>query len=166
MQGFIFLEFRHYIQKQLGLNIWDQILKKAGLGPKMYISLLGYPDEEFNAITLAASEILGKSVPFILEDFGMYLMPGFIRIASHKLDPKWNALDLLENVPIVFRHVLISAFVGSLPPLMKFVRNKNVDELIIYYTSPRKLCLLGREVLEALLSIVTMKYGSQNLAAC
>lgn len=146
MQGFLFFEFKQYIQKRLGLNVWDAILKKAGVGPKMYISLLGYPDEEFNAIILAASEITGKSVPFILEDFGMFVMPGYIRIASHKIDPKWNALDLLENVPVVFRHVLVSAFTGSLPPLMKFVRNKP-DELAIYYASPRKLCILGRGII-------------------
>ena len=146
MQGFLFFEFKQYIQKKLGLNIWEDILKKAGLGPKMYISLLGYPDEEFNAIIFAASELTGKSVPYILEDFGMYMMPGYIRIASHKIDPKWNVLDLLENVPVVFRHILVSAFTGSLPPLMKFVRNKP-DEVTIYYTSPRKLCILGRGII-------------------
>lgn len=147
MQGFLFFEFRQYVQKKLGLNIWDEILKKAGVGPKMYISLLGYPDEEFNAIIFAAAEIIGKSVPYVLEDFGMYVIPGYIRIASHKIDPKWNALDLLENVPIVFRHVLVSAFTGSLPPLMKFVRSKP-DEVTIYYTSPRKLCILGRGIIK------------------
>ena len=80
MHGMIFAELKKYVDAKVGGNAWNKLLADAGLGPRIYLALQAYPDEEVVKIVTAASAATG--------------------LPQERLHELWqNALRMLSTTP-------------------------------------------------------------------
>ena len=139
MHGIIFGELKKHVDQTYGGNTWRVLLEDAGLGSKAYMPIKEYPDEEIVAIVSAASVRLGKDANDILEDFGIFVAPHLLQLYRRQINPEWKLLDLIENTEETVHRVVRLRNPGAKPPELKTER-KGPNEVVIIYTSPRKMC--------------------------
>lgn len=140
MHGIIFNQLRSYAQARLGEQGWESVLREAGLPSRMYLAFQAYPDEEAVAIVSAASRLSGRSVRFLLEDFGEFLVPGLLKIYRAHLQPEWTILDIVEHAERI--HERVRRDPNAAPPRLECQRLDATTTRVVY-ASPRKLCGVG-----------------------
>jgi heme-NO-binding protein len=142
MHGTIFAELKKYVTTKFNEQAWEQLLNDSGIGPRIFLAFQNYPDEEALALVAAANQLTGIPVPALLEDFGDFIAPDLIAMYRHLIKPEWRTLDLIEHTEETIHHLVRLSTKGAQPPLLKCSR-PNPDQVIITYTSPRKLCALA-----------------------
>jgi predicted hydrocarbon binding protein len=140
MHGIIFNQLRGYAQSRLGEQGWETLLREAGLPARMYLAFQSYPDEEAVALVSAASRLTGRSVRFLLEDFGEFLVPGLLKIYRAFLQPDWTILDVVEHAERI--HERVRRDPHAAPPKLECKR-VDASTISVIYSSPRKLCGVG-----------------------
>jgi Haem-NO-binding len=145
MHGMVFSELKRYIDKKHGGDTWTRLLEKAGIGSKTYSGLQEYPDGEAVGIISAASALAGKPIPTLLEDFGEFIAPTLIRVYGALIKPGWRTLDLIENTERTIHTVVRVKNPGAKPPELVCARPTK-DEVIITYSSARKMCSLAKGI--------------------
>ena len=149
MHGTMFLHLRDFVEEQYGAEAWLNVLKAAGLGPRIYLPIRSYPDEELVAIVGSASKLTGISVPPLLEAFGEFVAPHLLRMYRHLLDPSWKTLDVLQHVEETAHRAVRLENPGATPPYL--VANRLAgNELEITYTSQRRLCHVAKGIIRGL----------------
>ena len=142
MHGIIFAELKKYVTTKLGAEAWTNLLNESGIGPKIYLAFQTYPDQEAIAIVSTASKVTGGSIAAILEDFGVFITPDLMSMYKHLIKPAWRTLDLIEHTEETIHHLVRTRERGAQPPALKCSRG-DTDEVIITYSSPRKMCALA-----------------------
>lgn len=148
MHGRMFWEFRDYAEARHGAGTWLTLLKNVGLAEKVYLQK-PYPDTEMVALVTAASALSGRPMAEVLEDFGEFTAPSLMKMYAHLMKPGWRTLDVIEHTESTAHGALRKDDAGMGPP---FLRTKRVgpDELILFYSSPRKLCAVAIGVAKGL----------------
>jgi len=142
MHGIIFAELRNYAETKHGKGTWNQLLKKAGLENKFYLPINTYPDTEVVGLVGAASSMVGLTVAEVLEDFGEFIAPALMKMFGHLLLPEWKTIDVIDNTEGTVHSVVRTKNPGAKPPELQTVRRSH-DEVVLIYTSPRKMCALA-----------------------
>jgi hypothetical protein len=142
MHGIIFAELRNYAETKYGKGTWDQLLKKAGLENKFYLPINTYPDTEVVGLVGAASSMVGLPVAEVLEDFGEFIAPALMKMFGHLLLPEWKTIDVIDNTEGTVHSVVRGKNPGAKPPELQTVR-RSYDEVVLIYTSPRRMCALA-----------------------
>lgn len=145
MHGIIFSELRKYVEAKTGDKSWDALTAKAGLSMKLYTPFGAYPDAEVVALVKAASEMMGRPVNAIFEDFGEFIAPSLISMYGHLLDPKWKTIDVLEHVENTVHTVVRVKNQGAAPPILKIART-GPSEAVLTYDSARRLCAVAKGI--------------------
>jgi hypothetical protein len=71
MYGLISQALEDYVRRGFGESAWSEVRGRAGLGDEdMFLSMESYPDELTFRLVQATTEVLGLSVPQVLEAFG------------------------------------------------------------------------------------------------
>lgn len=145
----MFAHLRSFVEQQLGAEGWRRLLEDAGLGPRVFLPIRSYPDEEMVAIVAAASKTTGLPVPRLLEAFGLHVAPHLLQMYRHLLDPGWRTLDVLQHVEETAHRVVRIEKPGATPPYL--VANRVSEHRIeITYTSARRLCHVARGIVQGL----------------
>lgn len=144
MHGSVFTEFRHWITESHSPAVWSAVLDRTGLADE-FRPLEIYPDEQFAALLGAAVEELGRDQAKILFDFGEFIAPALIRMYWGAVRPEWTALDLIEHTDDTIHKIVRLKNPEALPPYLKAER-LGKDEVLIIYTSPRRLCALAKGI--------------------
>jgi Haem-NO-binding len=142
MHGIVFSELRKYAEEKHGPGTWNALIKRAGLEGKMYLPLNAYPDEDALALVEAASAVTGLPSSTVLEDFGMFIAPGLLKMYGHLIARDWKSLDIIQNTEVTIHTVVRINNPGARPPELQTVRLAK-DQVRLIYTSPRKLCHLA-----------------------
>jgi hypothetical protein len=71
----IFSELRGYAEAKLAPDVWNTVLKQAGLEQSVYLPIREYPDAEALALVTALSTLTRRSVSLILEDVDEFSRP-------------------------------------------------------------------------------------------
>jgi hypothetical protein len=142
MHGVVFSELRKYVDARLGAAAWNGLLTAAGLGQRLYLPVTEYPDEELVAIVSAASRTTGMPVDALQQDFGTFAAPNLIGMYKSLIKPTWRALDVLENTEQTIHTTVRRRNPGAAPPKLHITRTG--DEVVIRYTSARKMCAFGK----------------------
>ncbi|HEV8486504.1 MAG TPA: heme NO-binding domain-containing protein [Blastocatellia bacterium] len=142
MHGIIFAELKKYVITKLGDQAWDNLLNESGIGTKIYLAFQTYPDQEAVALISTASKVTGESIPAILEDFGEFITPDLMAMYNHLIKPEWRTLDLIEHTEETIHHLVRIRQAGAQPPALHCSR-ADTDEVVITYSSPRKMCALA-----------------------
>ncbi|MEO5657155.1 MAG: heme NO-binding domain-containing protein [Nitrospiria bacterium] len=146
MHGIIFSELRKYVDNRLGKDGWEKLMKEAGMPKsKMYLAIEEYADGEAVALVTAAAKITGKSAQAILEDFGEFIAPDLVRMYASLIDSSWNTLDLIEHTERTMHTVVRIKNKGAKPPELQ-VSRPGKDEVVITYSSPRKMCSVAKGI--------------------
>ncbi len=154
MHGIIFAELKKFAIEGFGPDIWDALLKEAGLQGKFYLATSAYPDEDAVALVMAASRLSGKAVPELLEAFGEFIVPDLVKTYGAMIRPDWKTLDLLEHTEEAIHKVIRRKDPNAAPPALKVVR-KGDTEAEVTYSSPRGLFPIAQGIVKG----VAKHYG-------
>src|SRR5207248_10743550 len=125
-----------------GAETWTALLGQTGLAQRSYLATQQYPDEEALKLVETAARMTGAPAATILKSFGEFLVPDLLRVYKAFVKPDWKALDLLEHIEYSMHKAVRLQNPGAAPPKLVCQR-VGPDEVVITYTSPRKLCALG-----------------------
>jgi predicted hydrocarbon binding protein len=149
MHGTMFVHLRRYTEEQLGAAAWDEILTAAGLGPRAYLPIGSYPDEEMVAIVSAASKVARVGAPQLLESFGEYVAPHLLGMYRHLLKPAWRTLEVLLHVEETAHRAVRLQQPGASPPYL-VARRIGDQQAELNYTSSRRLCFVAKGIIRGL----------------
>jgi len=149
MHGTMFVHLRRFTEEQYGTAAWNVVLSAAELGPRVYLPITSYPDEELSAIVAAAARATGQEVPALLESFGEYVAPHLVAMYRHLLKPSWRTLDVLEHVEATAHRAVRVEQPGAAPPYLEAIRDSE-RQLTIHYTSARRLCHVAKGIIRGL----------------
>jgi hypothetical protein len=156
MHGIVFGELKQYTTASLGTSAWDELLAQAGIGPKLYLAIQEYPDEELGAILQAASTRTGLSIPALLQDFGDFIGPHLMQMYRMYILPEWKTLDVIEHTEERIHKLVRVQHRGARPPYLSTTR-RNANEIVIHYSSPRRLCSFAKGIAMG----IARHYGEQ-----
>jgi len=151
MHGLILAELKKFVDVRLGGDAWKALLKDAGLGVKVYMPTQVYPDSDVTAIVGAASRTAGLPVATVLEQFGEFIVPDLLAVYGAYVKPEWKTLELILNTEETIHRVVRTRDPGALPPELKVTRS-SAAEVVIEYTSARRLCAVARGIVKGVAS--------------
>lgn len=141
MKGVIFNLLEEAVVDQFGDNTWDDLLDAAEL-EGAYTSLGSYPDSEIMALVAAASEKLHLSPAAILRWFGKSAIPSLAVHYPAFFEAPGNVRNFLLSVNTIIHPEVRKLYSGAGCPHFRF-QQLGTGELIIGYSSPRKMCALA-----------------------
>jgi len=156
VHGIIFAELKRYVEARMGVGAWAMLLDEAGLHGQIYLSIRSYDDGDALRLINAAARITEHQVAEILEDFGEFITPSLLNMFGGMMKPEWRTLDFLERVEENIHRVVRMRNPGASPPQISYQR-RSKEELVIHYSSQRKLCALARGLIHG----VAQHYGEE-----
>lgn len=138
-----------FVLEGYGQEEWKAVLEKAGLpSDKKYHSIRFYPDVEFTKLVDACSEEFHINGKALLRDLGKVFGKHLISVYSTMFLKEWKSLDVIEKVaPKVFTTI---QFIDPYTPRSRVTCSKIAsDEVVVYYRSPRKMCVYICGIIEA-----------------
>jgi len=149
MHGTIFAELKKYVDAKFGGGTWSKLLENAGLGPKIYLPVEAYPDDDVAKIVGAASQATGMSAPAILQDFGEFIAPDLVAMYRSLMKPEWKTLEVIENAENTAHRVVRRDYITAAPPYLHALRT-GPHQVTITYNSARKLCDVAKGIVRGL----------------
>jgi hypothetical protein len=137
---------RHRQTREWRLNgAWNDLLARAGIGPKLYLAVEEYPDAEAGALVDTASRVTGMQPAALLQDFGTFIGPQLVKMYRAYIKPEWTALDVIEHTEERIHRMVRLQHHGARPPYLTTERRAH-NEIVIHYNSPRRLCALAKGI--------------------
>ena len=151
MHGLIANQLRSYAVTRYGRGAWSNAIRISGAAlpagpPPLDVTV---PDEELVAVMVALAAAADTSIPLLLEDFGVYLAPGLLRIYAPLVQPQWRTLDVIEHVEEQIHTAVRLRDRDADPPYLA-ARRCSPTEVEVVYTSPRRLCALAEGIVRGL----------------
>jgi hypothetical protein len=145
VNGTILIGLGRYVEAKLGPGAWERLLTDGGIGPRLYVPLEDYPDQEAVALVTAAAQRTAVPVPALLEDFGAFLVPGLLKMYGFLIDPGWATLDVIANAERTIHEVIRRSNRKANPPRLKCERPRP-EEVVVIYASPRRMCGVAKGI--------------------
>ena len=143
MHGRIHTGLANFVKSKHGTLAWKKIMEEALLADRLYLQVGSYPDEEIQALVIAAEKVLDVSADELLEEFGFYLVPQLIDDYRSYIDPQWKTIELLLNTEQTIHRVVRLKDKHAAPPRLQF-RQVRSNTLVLDYDSPRKMQAVAR----------------------
>ena len=144
MHGLIFSSLRDYATAQYG----EEITRDLFTGEPVYLLSEAYADERLGALIGRAAELTGVEPDAIVHDFGVFAAETtFARLYPAYFAISGSAREFLLTVETRI-HELVRATVPHASPPQLGVGEWGDDGVEILYTSPRRLCVLLRGLVE------------------
>lgn len=159
VKGIIFNLLEEQVMAQFGDGTWDDLLDAAELDGA-YTSLGSYDDREIVALVGAAATKLDKSAADVLRWFGKSAIPPLAERFPAFFESPSNARNFLLSVNTIIHPEVRKLYSGAGCPHFRFQQSE-ADELVIGYSSPRKLCALAEGFIEG----AAVHYGEQVTVA-
>lgn len=157
MHGIIHSELKKYVETKHGSDVWELLLKKAGLQHKIYLTGGTYRDEDAKAIVSEASTLTGTPVEQILEDFGEFLAPNLMKLYGSLVEPRWKTMEMLLHTEETIHRVIRLRNRGAQPPKLSFTKTGE-NELHFYYNSERNMSSVAIGIIKGI-----AKYYSETV---
>lgn len=140
MQGSIYTAFSDMIIEKMGMEQWNELLDKtAPASGGIYTSGEQYADSELVNMVVALSEKTNIAVEKLIEAFGIYLFDKLYETnpadVSKIKDLRSFLLAIDQVIHVEVKRIHPNAYL----PKFDYEDGAN-GELIMYYTSKRKLC--------------------------
>lgn len=146
MKGVILVVFEDFARGLFGRERWSKLREEAGVSEPLFVPMDDYPDEQFISLVKATSSAAEKSVDEIIYDFGLFVIPEFVRMYEFFFKPHTSARELLLKMDEVHA-VSTQTIFGAKPP--RFQCEKLSDgSLVVKYSSQRKMCSFLRGLIE------------------
>lgn len=148
MHGIIFADLKKFVKETYGFE-WEGLLKESDIGFKHYLPLNEYPDSEIVSLIRIIARKTGIESSEILMSFGEHLVPTLYAMYKPLLKPEWKTLDVIENVEETIHSVVRLKNPGAHPPALVCHR-ESLDEVVILYSSDRKMCSVAKGITKGL----------------
>ena len=148
MKGIIFNLLEDFITEKWGAETYEEILSRCPA--QATIAFVGpgtYPDSDLLAIVGMATEKLGISVPVALHAFGKYCFPKLAAQFPPFVQKHNHPKPFLKTIDNIIHVEVQKLFANSEPPQITFT-DPGPDQLLLTYSSKRKLCALMAGLLE------------------
>ncbi|MDB4908931.1 MAG: Heme binding domain protein [Gemmatimonadetes bacterium] len=151
MHGLIANQLRLFVIDKLGRDAWLDVTDVApGVLTEAPPSLdVQVADEVIVAAVVRAAALAETPVPEVLRSFGNFLAPALLRVYSPLVKPEWRTLEVIENTEERIHTAVRIKDPSAGPPYLKSRRVAD-DEVLIHYTSPRKLCMVAEGIAQGL----------------
>lgn len=141
MKGVIFNVLEEMVIDQCGMEAWNEILNQLSLDG-VYTAGESYPDNELFNLVQCISEKTGMPAETLVEAFGEFLFDRLKERYPIFVESEKNLKAFLLSVEDVI-HLEVKKLFNN-PNLPTFTYTELSDkELLMRYSSPRKLCLLA-----------------------
>lgn len=158
MKGIVFTSFNEMIEEEMGMTVWERILKEVNpesLG--VYTAVEDYDDQELFDLVHALSEITDIPVNDLVKYYGNYLFTVLIKkypIFVENIDDYFQFLESIDNV--IHKEVEKLYVSPNLPKLTC----KKIDDKTLHmkYESPRKLCQLAEGLIKGAADYYSEEY--------
>lgn len=149
MNGTLFIEIGKFAQARLGEQSWREVVRLAGVAPRIYYRVADYPDEEASALLAALAAALDEPPGEVLENLGEFIAADLLRMARYWIEPGWKTLDLIANTEATIHETLRAEGSRTDPPRLRCERTA-ADEVVVTYDSARRLCRLARGIVKGI----------------
>jgi predicted hydrocarbon binding protein len=148
MHGLIVNQLRLFVVERSGRDGWDQLIGNASVSGDIAAARLNevYADRDVMALVVALAEALGESLADTLRQFGQFLASGLLRVYQPLLRTEWKTLDIVQHTEEHIHAAVRLRDENAGPPYLSAER-VGPDEVVITYTSERRLCALGEGII-------------------
>lgn len=144
MHGLIFAELKRFVSEKYDDATWNQLVERAGLKGKVFMSVQSYPDADALALVREASAMTKIPANDLLEAFGEFITPTLMKMYGHLAKPDWKTLDFIENAEKSIHTVVRIKNPGADPPELRCSRSGG--SVVLHYASQRKMCSLAKGI--------------------
>jgi hypothetical protein len=155
VKGIIFNLVEEVVAAEMGDDVWDSLLKAAGLDG-VYTSLGSYPDEELFRLVAAASSAMGQPPDQVVRHLGEGALPLLAERYPFFFEPYTSTEPFLRTLNAVIHSEVRKLYPGAEVPDFDF-ESEGSGVLVIGYESPRRLCSLA----EGFIVATARHYGEQ-----
>lgn len=155
MKGVVFNILEDMVTERGGLHLWQKVLDKAGVEGG-YTAVATYGDEELFEIVGVVVEELGLPAEEVIGAFGVYMFGQLARRYPAFVDNCDDFFSFLESIDSVIHLEVRKLMTETQLPSIECIRQSDT-ELLINYSSPRKLCILA----EGLIYGAAEQYGKK-----
>lgn len=150
MHGLIVNQLRQFVVDGHGRDAWANVLGIAGVSvaERPPIDRI-YPDADVFAIIAAASSLTNTPAQELLEAFGNFLAPTLLRVYAPLLNREWRTLDVVEHTEEHIHTAVRLRDPTAGPPYLT-ARRLAPDQVIVNYTSPRRLCAVAMGIVHGI----------------
>ncbi len=152
MKGIIFNLLEDFITRSLGEDSFEEILSNCGLltpDPLVIVAPGTYPDQDFHEIVRQAAKYSGSTEAELLRSFGRFALPRLAERYPHFFSSCQHPKDFLKFLSLV-HHVEIKKLYKDADTPLFSCRELSNNELILLYSSKRKLCHMVEGLIQGL----------------
>jgi predicted hydrocarbon binding protein len=148
MHGLIVNQLRLFVLEKSGKEGWEQLIEKSSVPGDIAAARLNevYPDRDVVALVVALADTMGESLADTLRQFGQFLASGLLRVYQPLLRTDWKTLDIVQHTEEHIHTAVRLRDENAGPPYLRAER-VGPDEVVITYTSERRLCALGEGII-------------------
>jgi len=148
MKGSIFVGFSQFIEKNYGLDVWQQLIDECPLKEKgIYLSTEIYGEQDFPVLLCKLSNIISKPVIEIEKSFGIEFFNTLISLAKNHIEDVDDLFKFLRAVDSVIHIEVKKSDSHAYTPTLLYDQ-PNENTLIIRYISKRKMCFFAEGLIE------------------
>lgn len=141
MKGIVFSLLNEMVEEVFGLAAWSQLLDDTGL-EGIYVATETYDDAELFALVGAAENATGIPASDLVRQFGEYMIPHFASSYPVFFEGQTSLKQFLLTVDQVIHVEVRKLYPNAGLPEFNYEDIED-SELVMLYSSPRKLCALA-----------------------
>ena len=158
MKGVIFTFLADMVEEQFGLETWQKILDEAAPEHKgIYIACESYSDEELLQLVGAACKLLDIPADKLVYAYGQHLFGSFTKNYSEFMLAHKALKPFLQSIEEVIHVEVGKLFTSPIKRVFEY-EDPAPDKLIMYYSSPRKMCQLAEGLIDGAASYYNTPY--------
>jgi len=143
MKGAVFIAFNEMIESTTSINVWEQLLDRVQPNSGgIYTSVEDYPDEELFALVEALSDITDTPANVLVEAFGKSLFESLNSKYPQFSAQEKTFFDFIKSIDGTIHKEVNKLYTNACLPSIQCEQTSE-NELILFYSSPRKLCILA-----------------------
>ena len=150
MHGIVLKGLKDFVTTAYDHDAWVAIQRKAGLEGQVYVPVTEYEDADVLGLVAAASEVTGKDVPVLLDEFGRFLVSPLVETYGVHVDEEWTGLELIANAETYIHEALRAKQLSTYTPpdiASEWVAD---DKVRVIYGSERHLCSLAKGLIRGI----------------
>ncbi len=138
MKGVVFNLFEQFVVDNWGDDVYEAILEETTLvTTEPFVGPGTYPDEDFLALVIKATEKLNVPLPDAVRAFGKFCFPKLADVFPNFVNMHTHPKDFLKTIDSVIHVEVRKLFKDAQTPAFRF-EDPSPQKLVLIYESPRK----------------------------
>lgn len=149
MHGSIFVFLKRFVESTYDFSTWIRLSEETGINRTAYQMHEMYPVEELHKVIEAISALSGKDAHYVLEAFGIFLVPDLLLIFKKYIDPNWGTFEMIQYTETALHGAVRTQDNRTNPPRLN-VTKVNKGLLIVDYYSKRRMASIAIGIIKGI----------------